>query len=92
MVGRVWLIAPVLKTGVSQGTVGSNPTPSAIIRSQNGNVYTIRVVVIAHGNYHSPCGGVAKLVDAPDLGSGGVTRVGSIPITPTKLMRVWWNW
>ena len=24
-----WLMAPVLKTGVPKGTVGSNPTPSA---------------------------------------------------------------
>jgi len=23
-----WLMAPVLKTGVPKGTVGSNPTPS----------------------------------------------------------------
>ena len=28
--------------------------------------------------------GVAKLVDAPDLGSGAARRVGSIPITRTK--------
>tara|TARA_B100001250_G_scaffold349215_1_gene320284 strand:- start:169 stop:273 length:105 start_codon:yes stop_codon:yes gene_type:complete len=28
--------------------------------------------------------GVAKLVDAPDLGSGAFGRVGSSPITRTK--------
>ena len=28
--------------------------------------------------------GVAKLVDAPDLGSGALGRVGSSPITRTK--------
>lgn len=28
-------------------------------------------------------GGVAKLADAPDLGSGGAIRAGSIPVTPT---------
>ena len=27
--GRVWLIAPVLKTDVPKGTLGSNPSPSA---------------------------------------------------------------
>ena len=26
-----WLIAPVLKTGDPQGSVGSNPTPSAML-------------------------------------------------------------
>ena len=31
--------------------------------------------------------GVAKLVDAPDLGSGAARRVGSSPITRTKI----WN-
>ena len=25
-----WLMAPVLKTGVPKGTVGSNPTPSVL--------------------------------------------------------------
>ena len=29
------------------------------------------------------CAGVAKLVDAPDLGSGAFGRVGSSPITRT---------
>ena len=29
--------------------------------------------------------GVAKLVDAPDLGSGAFGRVGSSPITRTKI-------
>ena len=29
--------------------------------------------------------GVAKLVDAPDLGSGAARRVGSSPITRTKI-------
>ncbi len=27
-----WSIAPVLKTGEPKGSVGSNPTPSAILR------------------------------------------------------------
>lgn len=31
--------------------------------------------------------GVAKLVDVPDLGSGAARRVGSSPITRTKLNR-----
>ena len=31
--GRVWLMALVLKTSVPQGTVGSNPTLSAIIKA-----------------------------------------------------------
>ena len=31
--------------------------------------------------------GVAKLVDAPDLGSGAARRVGSIPITRTIVMQ-----
>tara|TARA_B100000674_G_scaffold487683_1_gene498422 strand:+ start:490 stop:624 length:135 start_codon:yes stop_codon:yes gene_type:complete len=31
----------------------------------------------------NPCAGVAKLVDAPDLGSGALGRVGSSPITRT---------
>ena len=30
--------------------------------------------------------GVAKLVDAPDLGSGAARRVGSSPITRTKIL------
>ena len=30
--GRVWLIAPVLKTGVSKGTLGSNPSRRAKFR------------------------------------------------------------
>jgi hypothetical protein len=30
-----WSIAPVLKTGEPQGSVGSNPTPSAIQNSHN---------------------------------------------------------
>ena len=34
-----------------------------------------------------PKAGVAKLVDAPDLGSGAARRVGSSPITRTKI----WN-
>jgi hypothetical protein len=29
-----WLMAPVLKTGVPKGTVGSNPTPSVINESE----------------------------------------------------------
>ena len=33
--------APVLKTGVPQGTVGSNPTPSAI--SQDSTVEAVRM-------------------------------------------------
>ena len=32
------------------------------------------------------CAGVAKLVDAPDLGSGALGRVGSSPITRTILL------
>ena len=32
------------------------------------------------------CAGVAKLVDAPDLGSGALGRVGSSPITRTIFM------
>ena len=31
--GRVWFKAAVLKTAVGQPTVGSNPTPSAILAS-----------------------------------------------------------
>ncbi len=30
-----WSIAPVLKTGEPKGSVGSNPTPSAIAREMN---------------------------------------------------------
>ena len=33
--------------------------------------------------------GVAKLVDAPDLGSGAARRVGSSPITRTKLKKIY---
>ena len=32
--------------------------------------------------------GVAKLVDAPDLGSGALGRVGSSPITRTIIMNL----
>ena len=32
--------------------------------------------------------GVAKLVDAPDLGSGAARRVGSSPITRTKKLKI----
>ena len=32
-------------------------------------------------------GRVAELADAPDLGSGGVTRGGSSPLSPTSLIR-----
>lgn len=31
-----WVKAPVLKTDVSRGTVGSNPTPSSMERSDSG--------------------------------------------------------
>ena len=31
--GRVWFMAPVLKTGVSKGTGGSNPSLSAKIQT-----------------------------------------------------------
>tara|TARA_B100001248_G_scaffold256615_1_gene237899 strand:- start:447 stop:581 length:135 start_codon:yes stop_codon:yes gene_type:complete len=33
-----------------------------------------------------PKAGVAKLVDAPDLGSGAARRVGSSPITRTRIL------
>ena len=33
--------------------------------------------------------GVAELADAPDLGSGGETRVGSSPITRTNLGEIY---
>ena len=36
--------------------------------------------------YRISCAGVAKLVDAPDLGSGALGRVGSSPITRTIIM------
>ena len=32
---------------------------------------------------------MAKLVDAPDLGSGAARRVGSSPITRTKLKKIY---
>ena len=38
--------------------------------------------------YRISCAGVAKLVDAPDLGSGAFGRVGSSPITRTKTCQI----
>ena len=32
-------IEPVLKTGIPQGIVGSNPTPSAIVSSHLGEAF-----------------------------------------------------
>lgn len=33
-----------------------------------------------------PYGGVVELEDTPDLGSGGLSRAGSSPVTPTTLL------
>lgn len=46
MVGRVWLIAAVLKTVVGQTTEGSNPSPCVTRRDPHANDIKIIVKII----------------------------------------------
>ena len=49
------------------------------------NLIILLVRTHSKRNFHKA--GVAKLVDAPDLGSGALGRVGSSPITRTKISK-----
>ncbi len=82
-----WLKAAVLKTAVPQGTVGSNPTPSAIPRVHNASsahsteeLLLIRyrtLVLVRHGEYRTerltPLGRMQAAHTA--------RRIGPLPIT-----------
>ena len=48
------------------------------------SIFFILILIFVAINYFDA--GVAKLVDAPDLGSGAFGRVGSSPITRTIIM------
>ena len=44
-----WLNAPVLKTGGPKGLGGSNPSPSASLRSKLEEVGMVKHLVVLHG-------------------------------------------
>ena len=51
-----WFKAAVLKTAVPQGTVGSNPTPSAMSCMELRTIYTMRQVTMSPISERKPAG------------------------------------
>ena len=82
-----WLKAPVLKTGVPQGTVGSNPTPSAI-NYQDEKSYPKAIRYLAAGVAEKAWDDDAKRVVAHYRRYGGRELVGKSAAMRTLQERI----